>query len=496
MQIDTSILIAFILYFGLMLAIGIYFYRKSKNISDYFLGGRQLGSWVTALSAQASDMSGWLLLGLPAAAFWSGLSAAWIAIGLGIGTYLNWKLVAVRLRKFTYVADDSITIPQYLQNRFMSKSTAIRSVCAVIIFVFFLVYTASAFSTGAKLFQYVFHFDYVTALTIGSIVIIAYTFLGGFLAACWTDFIQGMLMFAALVIVPIAAAFNTPGLSSDFIVSLGGDNFLNLFADASGKVALVTIISGLVWGLGYFGMPHILVRFMAIKDSAMIKKSRIIAMIWVVITLVAAVCVGVIGLAFLGNHGYYTDAGAAEVIFMDLVTRLFPGFIAGVLLSAILAAAMSTADSQLLVAASAVSNDFYKALFRRNASNKELMWVSRAAVMIIAVVAYLLALDPNSSVMGLVSYAWAGFGSSFGPVILLSLFWKRLTMKGCVAGMVVGGLTVVLWENIPALAATGLYSLAPGFVIALAVIVIVSLADKQPSKEVQELFDRARSVNI
>ena len=316
------------------------------------------------------------------------------------------------------------------------------------------------------------------------------------MAVCWTDFIQGMLMFAALVIVPIAAAFNTPGLSSDFIVSLGGDNFLNLFADASGKVALVTIISGLVWGLGYFGMPHILVRFMAIKDSAMIKKSRIIAMIWVVITLVAAVCVGVIGLAFLGNHGYYTDAGAAEVIFMDLVTRLFPGFIAGVLLSAILAAAMSTADSQLLVAASAVSNDFYKALFRRNASNKELMWVSRAAVMIIAVVAYLLALDPNSSVMGLVSYAWAGFGSSFGPVILLSLFWKRLTMKGCVAGMVVGGLTVVLWENIPALAATGLYSLAPGFVIALAVIVIVSLTDKEPSREVQELFDRARSVNI
>ena len=260
LQIDFSILVAFILYFLIMLAIGIYFYNKSRNISDYFLGGRQLGSWVTALSAQASDMSGWLLLGLPAAAYWSGLSAAWIAIGLAIGTYCNWKFVAVRLRKFTATANDSITIPQYLQQRFMSESSAIRSVCAVIIFVFFLVYTASAFSTGAKLFQYVFKLDYVVALTIGSVVIIFYTFLGGFLAACWTDFIQGMMMFAALVIVPIAAALNTPGMSIDLISSLGGENYLNLFADASGQVALVTIVSGLAWGLGYFGMPHILVR--------------------------------------------------------------------------------------------------------------------------------------------------------------------------------------------------------------------------------------------
>ena len=496
MQLDIGILIAFIIYFALMVWIGFYFYRKSNNISDYFLGGRSLGSWVTALSAQASDMSGWLLLGLPAAAFWSGLSAAWIAIGLALGTYFNWKLVAVRLRKFTYVADDSITIPQYLQNRFCSKSTAIRSVCAVIIFVFFLVYTASAFSTGAKLFQYVFHFDYVVALTVGAVIIISYTFLGGFLAACWTDFIQGMLMFAALIIVPVAAAFTTSGISPELIAGFGGPNYLNLFADASGRVALVTIVSGLVWGLGYFGMPHILVRFMAIKDSSMIKKSRIIAMVWVLISLCAAVFVGIVGIAFLGGRGVYADVGAAEVIFMDLVTRLFPGFIAGILLSAILAAAMSTADSQLLVAASAVSNDFYKALFRKNASDRELMWVSRTAVMVIAVVAYLLALDPNRSVMGLVSYAWAGFGSSFGPVILLSLFWKRLTMKGAVAGMVVGGLTVVLWENVPVLAATGLYSLAPGFALALAVIAAVSLLDREPSKEVQDLFERAKAARI
>lgn len=496
MQINLSILIAFILYFGAMVAIGVYFYNKSKNISDYFLGGRQLGSWVTALSAQASDMSGWLLLGLPAAAYISGLSASWIAIGLAIGTYFNWKLVAVRMRKFTAVADDSITIPQYLQNRFVSNSSLIRSVCAVIIFVFFLVYTASAFSTGAKLFQYVFKLDYVVALTIGSLIIISYTFMGGFLAACWTDFVQGMMMFCALAIVPFAAAFNTPGISAEFISGLGGANFLNLFSDAGGKLALVTIISGLAWGLGYFGMPHILVRFMAIKDSKMIKKSRTIAMIWVLVSLVAAVAVGIFGMAYLGGNGFYANAGAAEVIFMDLVTRLFPGFIAGILLSAILAAAMSTADSQLLVAASAVSNDFYKAVVRKNASDKELMWVSRAAVIVIAVLAYLLALDPNSSVMKLVSYAWAGFGSAFGPVILMSLFWKRLTMKGAIAGMITGGVVVVLWENVPALAATGLYSLVPGFILAMAAIVTVSLIDKEPSKEVQELFERAKNAVV
>lgn len=496
MQINLSILVAFFLYFSLMLAIGVYFYSKSKNISDYFLGGRQLGSWVTALSAQASDMSGWLLLGLPAAAYWSGLSAAWIAIGLALGTYFNWKLVAVNFRKFTAVANDSITIPQYLQNRFLSESTAIRSVCAIIIFVFFLVYTASAFSAGAKLFQYVFKLDYVVALTIGSLIIIFYTFLGGFLAVCWTDFIQGMMMFVALVIVPFSAIFNTPEFSMDLVRSLGGENYLSVFSDASGKLALVTIISGLSWGLGYFGMPHILTRFMAIKDSSMIKKSRIIAMVWVVISLCAAVLVGLFGMSYLGGHDFYGSVGAAEVIFMDLVTRLFPGFIAGILLSAILAAAMSTADSQLLVTASAVSNDFYKALFRKNASDKELIWVSRGSVMVISIIAYLLALDPNSTVMGLVSYAWAGFGSSFGPVILLSLFWKRLTMRGAVSGMIVGGATVILWENISILSGTGLYSIIPGFFIALAVIVIVSLLDKEPSKEVQALFERAKSANI
>ncbi len=489
-----SEIIAFAIYFLLVLCVGIYFYNKSNNISDYFLAGRKLGSWVTALSAQASDMSGWLLMGLPAAAFMGGISASWIAIGLAAGTYLNWKLVAARLRRFTAVAGDSITIPQYLQKRFLSNSSAVRSVCAIIIFIFFLIYTASAFSAGAKLFQKVFDLDYVTALTVGAAIIISYTFLGGFLAVCWTDFFQGTLMFIALIIVPIVTVANTPNFSMDMLRSLGGENYLNLMGGSD--LSFIAIISSLAWGFGYFGMPHILTRFMAIKSSSMIKKSRRIAMIWVVISLFAAVVVGMVGMAYVGGTGFYTDATAAEIVFMDLVSKLLPGFMAGVLLCAILAAVMSTADSQLLVTASAISNDFYKALFRKDASDKELMWVSRLAVLGISVIAYLLAIDPNSSVMGLVSYAWAGLGAAFGPVIILSLFWKRMTMKGAVAGMIVGGGMVLIWENVPVFSSTGLYSIIPGFFLALIAVVVVSTFDKPPSKEVEELFEKASNTKL
>ncbi|MBC8545824.1 sodium/proline symporter PutP [Clostridiaceae bacterium NSJ-31] len=488
---------AFVLYMALMLGIGVYFFSKSKNISDYFLGGRQLGSWVTALSAQASDMSGWLLMGLPAAAYMSGISAGWIAIGLGVGTYLNWKIVASRLRRYTEVSGDSITIPEYLQNRFQSKSTVVRSICAVIIFVFFLIYTASAFNAGATLFEHLFGWDYTMALTVGAVIIIAYTFLGGFFAVCWTDFIQGMMMFVAIVVVPIVAMVQTPGFSVALLEDLGGQGFLSMVRGPEGSVPMTTIISSLAWGLGYFGMPHILTRFMAIKSSDLIKKSRIIAMVWVAISLTAAVAVGVFGHAYLSSIGVaYESSKAAEVVFMDLVTRLTPGFIAGVLLSAIMAAVMSTADSQLLVTASAVSNDFYKALFRKNASDKELMWVSRGAVIAIAVVAYIIALDPNNSVMGLVSYAWAGFGAAFGPVILLSLFWKRMTLTGAVAGMVSGGVTVLIWESLKLEAATGLYSLVPGFAIALALVIVVSLLTKAPSEEVVSQFEAVKKTEL
>ncbi|MBC3515410.1 sodium/proline symporter PutP [Neobittarella massiliensis] len=492
-QTNLSVLITFILYLALMLGIGIFFFSKSSNLSDYFLGGRGLGSWVTAISAQASDMSGWLLMGLPAAAYISGLSASWIAIGLGLGTYLNWKIVAGRLRSFTEISGDSITIPQYLQNRFMSKSKLVRCICAIIIFVFFLVYTASAFNAGAKLVMYVLGMDdYVLALAIGAIVIVAYTFLGGFLAVCWTDLIQGILMFCAIVIVPVLAVLRTPDFSLATLSALEGGTFTNLFKNASGPLGWVAIISSLAWGLGYFGMPHILTRFMAIREKRLIKKSRLIAMIWVVISLGASVIIGMVGRTYLSGQGIqYTDTASAEVVFMQMVGRLAPGLIAGVLLSAILAAVMSTADSQLLVTASAVSNDFYKPLFRPGASDRELMWVSRGSVIAISVLAFIMALDPNSSVMGLVSYAWAGFGAAFGPVILLSLFWRRMTLKGAIAGMVVGGATILIWENVPLLSGTGLYSLVPGFALALVAVIVASLLDKAPDKEVLDQFERS-----
>lgn len=510
---DICVLITFILYFALMLAIGAFFIKKNNNLSDYFLGGRQLGSWVTAMSAQASDMSGWLLMGLPAAAYMSGISASWIAIGLFIGTYLNWKVLARRLRQFTAVSGDSITIPQYLKNRFMSKSNAISAICAVIIFIFFLVYTASGFSAGAKLFQYVFHIDYIWALTIGAFIIIAYTFMGGFLAVCWTDLVQGILMFFTIIIIPLITVLNTPDFSFDFLSGLRGGTFMNLFGDQGGALGFASIISSLAWGLGYFGMPHILTRFMAIKSHKLIKKSRIIACTWAVISLAAAVMVGIFGYAYLTSHGMdpYASSSAAEVIFMDLVMKLSPALLAGVLLSAILAAVMSTADSQLLVTASAVANDFYKALFRKNASDKELMWVSRAAVLAIAVIAYVIAFDPNSSVMDLVSYAWAGFGAAFGPVILFSVFWKRMTQRGAILGMVFGGATVLIWETLTQLmtpnaegvailtnisAISSIYSLIPGFAMGILGVVVGSLTDRKPSEEVEQLFEKAKAYDV
>lgn len=506
MDFNIYVVIAFVIYFIAMLGIGIFSFYRSKNMSDYFLGGRQLGSWVTAISAQASDMSGWLLLGLPGAVLLGGLTESWIAIGLFIGTYLNWKIIASRLRKFTAASGDSITIPEYMQNRFLSKSPIVRIVCAVIIFVFFLLYTASAFSAGAKLFNFVFGIDYVKALFIGAVIIISYTFLGGFLAVCWTDLIQGTLMFCALIIVPAVCFFSTPDFSWEIFSnvlgtnSAGGAYYLDLLHNPDGTFAIKKIISGFAWGLGYFGMPHILVRFMAVKSSDMIKKSRIIACIWVLITLTAAVLVGVFGYAYLNSPGNeailaaFNAIGDSEKIFMFLSSKLLPSLLAGIILSAILAAIMSTADSQLLVTASAVTNDIFK-LIGKNASEKTLMWVSRMTVVIVAIIAFILAIDPNSSVMGLVSYAWAGLGSAFGPTIILSLFWKRMTMSGAVAGMISGGVMVVLWTNLWE-ASTGIYSLLPAFIVAFVMIIIVSLLSKKPPVGVEEIFIKASETNI
>lgn len=512
---DIYVIIAFVVYALVMLGIGIMSYRKSKSVNDYFIGGRQLGSWTTAISAQASDMSGWLLMGLPGAIFLNGLTESWIAIGLFIGTYLNWKLLAAKLRKMSYAAGDAITIPEYFQKRFFAEKPVIRLSCAAIIFVFFLVYTASAFSSGAKLFSFIFDLDYTTSLTIGAIIIISYTFLGGFFAVCWTDMIQGLLMFGALIIVPLVCIFRTPDFSAIQFLNTDGaviGNYLNLFESADGGIAWTTILSGLAWGLGYFGMPHILVRFMAIKSSDLIKKSRIIATIWVFITLVAAVLVGIFGYIFLHSSGNealldkFMHLGAdngldAEKIFMFLSGNLLPGIIAGIVLAAILAAIMSTADSQLLVTASSVTNDMYK-LFNKKASDKTLMWISRGTVIVVAILAYIIAFDQNSSVMGLVSYAWAGLGAAFGPAMLLSLFWKRMTMSGAVAGILTGGAAVVIWEMVPMIpgadgfvtlsAGTGIYSLLPAFFLALAAIIIVSLCTTVDKDKVEDLFARAK----
>lgn len=485
---DFWLIFSFILYLLVLLGIGFYFSKKSTTMSDYFLGGRKMGIWVTALSAQASDMSSWLLMSVPGAVYISGLGSAWIAIGLLIGTYLNWKIVAQRLRKYSQAAGNAITIPQYLQNRFNSDSVVIRTVCAVIIFVFFLVYTASGFNAAAKLLDSVFGLNYYVGLTIGALLIMVYTFLGGFFAVVWTDFFQGLLMFFALLIVPIVAYTAIEASTFEMINDLR-PHFYSMAYSGGTPIKWTEIISSLGWGLGYFGMPHILVRFMAIKDSKMLKKSRIIAMVWVTVSLIAAVLVGVIGLVYLQQHGIILTTDAeAEKVFMILVQMIVPGFFAGILLCAIVSAIMSTSDSQLLVTASAVTNDIYKATFKKEAGDKELLWVSRIAVIVVSAIAYIIALDKDATVMKLVSNAWAGFGASFGPIMLFSLFWKRTTMKGALTGMISGGLCVILW-NMFLTEATGIYELIPAFILSSVLIVVVSLFDEEPDAKIIQTFE-------
>jgi sodium/proline symporter len=498
---QLSVALAFGVYLLCMIGIGVYFSKKSSNVSDYFLGGRGMGSWLTAFSAQASDMSSWLLMGLPGAVYLSGVGESWIAIGLACGTYLNWLLVAKRLRKYSVVANDSITIPQYFQNRFRTKSPAIRVTCAVIIFVFFLVYTASSFNAAAKLLLTVFGINYSVGLTIGVIIILAYTITGGYFAVVWTDFFQGMLMFVALMAVPIIAY---AVVKADFSAMMAATpDFFSITHNADGVYSWQYIASNLAWGLGYFGMPHILVRFMSIKSSSMIKKSRIIAIIWVIITLFAAVMVGAIGKCYIQAQGLTPlDETTAETVFMVLVQKLTPGFIAGILLCAIIAAIMSTSDSQLLVTASAVSNDIYKTLFNKNATDKQLLTLSRVAVLVVAVVAYVIAMNPTQTVMGLVSYAWAGLGAAFGPAILVSLYWNRMTAKGALAGMITGGATVAVWalclkdKLLVAADGTQVYELLPAFILSTVVIFVVSLIDKKPSDEVVSDFKSVKSIDV
>ncbi|MCD8166235.1 MAG: sodium/proline symporter PutP [Bacteroides sp.] len=470
-----------------------YFYNRSKNgLASYFLGERQINPWVTALSAQASDMSAWLFMSLPGAACLFGYQAAWIAIGLFIGTYLNWRIVARRLRNFTASFGDSITVPEYLQNRFHTKSPYIRLICSAVILIFFLLYVASGFSAEAKLFEELFGMSYRPALFLGAFIILFYTFLGGFQAVCWTDFFQSILMFFALLIVPIIVLGKLPASESVELVS--GEYVWGTLFSSQTDNGIGDIISGLGWGLGYFGMPHILVRFMAIRSADEIKRSRVIAVSWVFLTLVAAIAIGVFGGAYLASQGVvYETQAMAERIFMRLSTMLFSSWIAGILLSAILAAIMSTVSSQLLVVGSAMVNDIY-CLFSKKQTDKRSMLLSRISIVLVTGLGIELAWFPDSSVMGFVSYAWAGFGATFAPVILLSLIWKRLTLKGAMAGMILGAVGVIAWESLDMYSITGFGAIVPCFIFSILSIVVVTLLDKEPDKKLLDQFEKASNM--
>ncbi len=484
---SLGISITFLVYILLMLGIGYVAWKRTSNLSDYILGGRSLGPLPSAISAGASDMSGWLLLGLPGYAYAAGYEAIWIAVGLLAGTWLNWLFVASRLRTYSLAAGDSLTLPSYFENRFHDTSRILRVVSAFFILMFFLFYTSSGLVAGGKLFETVFGLDYTVAVIVGTIAVVSYTFFGGFLAVTWTDVIQGLLMFAALLLVPIMAISADGGWgATSAAMEAKNPEFLNAFTGTDGKaLGLLSILSLLGWGLGYFGQPHILARFKAIRSEDDVPMARRIAVIWSAAGLLGALLVGFAAIGY-----FETPLEDGERAFMLLVDALFHPVIAGILLAAILAAIMSTADSQLLVSSSALAEDFYKALFRKDASQEELVWVGRFAVVVIAVIACILGLNPDSKVLELVSYAWAGFGAAFGPALILSLFWRGMTRNGAIAGIIVGGVTVVVWGNMSG-GILDLYEIIPGFIFASIAIVLVSKMGDKPHAEILAGFDKA-----
>ena len=499
------IMIAIAIYLLIMIFIGATFMKKNNNSEDYFLGGRSLNGFVAALSAGASDMSGWMLMGLPGSIYALGTGQVWIGIGLMLGTIANWLFVAGPLRKYTIKANNSLTLPEFFVNRYRDEKKVLLGVSSAVIVIFFVVYTASAFSAGGKLFNSVFGMDYHLALIIGATVILIYTFMGGFLAVCTTDFIQGLLMLTAVIFVPIIALINMgPSNFTSNLVATGVDpsSFLDPLQEGGSKISAVSILSSFAWGLGYFGMPHILVRFMAIKDKNELKRSKSIAIVWVVLGLAFACFIGVLGRAYLATKlGVMDDS---EKVFIEMIKKVFTedssvALLAGLFIAAILAAIMSTADSQLLVASSAVSEDLYKGIIKKDASESNVLAVGRFATIAVAIIALLIAWDPNSSIMGLVSDAWAGFGAAFGPLVLLSLFWKRTNFSGALAGIISGALVVIIWDYIPLIAnqtpgaATGLYSLLPGFVVSFLMIIIVSLCTKAPSDDMIKEFEEVKA---
>jgi sodium/proline symporter len=463
---NISILISFAIYILGMLAIGFYFYYRTKNISDYVLGGRGLNPVVAALSAGASDMSGWLLLGLPGLMYTTGISGSWIAIGLTIGAFLNWQHIAKPLRIFTEKMDDSITIPGFLANRF--KNGNLRIVSAIVILVFYTLYASSGLVGGAKLFEATFQLDYDIALITGTIVIVLYTFLGGYNAVSWTDFFQGTLMMLALIVVPIVIITDVGGLSNVIhSISKINPDYLDIWRGTT----IIGVLSLLAWGLGYFGQPHILVRFMSINRPENVKTAKYIGMSWMIISIVGSLMVGFFGIAYISVHNI--NLQDSEKIFISLSQLLLNPWIAGFVLAAILAAIMSTIDSQLLVSSSCLTRDIYEKVIKKNASDKELVWIGRATVIAIALIAFYISTDQKSTVLSLVAYAWAGFGAAFGPVIILALYNKNTSAAGALSGMIIGAATVLIWKQLEG-GIFDLYEIIPGFIFAFIGILVFS----------------------
>ena len=477
------------IYIAGMLLIGWLGYRSTQDLSDYILGGRKLGPFVVALAAGASDMSGWLLMGLPGAVYDTGISASWIAIGLISGAYLNWRVVAARLRVYTERSGNALTLPDFFSNRFEDKSNILRIVSAIVILLFFTLYCASGVVAGARLFESMFGMSYISALWLGAFCTIAYVFIGGFLAVSWTDTVQASLMFTALVLIPIIVMYQIGGWG-ETVDAAQAVNATS--ADMLSGMSKVGIISALAWGLGYFGQPHILVRFMAADSVKVIPNARRIGMTWMILCLAGAVAVGFFGIGYFAANPHQAAGVAAnsERVFIEFSILLFNPWISGILLAAILAAVMSTLSAQLLVCSSSLTQDIYKTFLRRKAGDKELVWFGRAMVLMVALVAIVLAWNPESRVLSMVSYAWAGFGAAFGPVVIMALMWRRMTRNGALVGMIVGAVVVLLWNHY---AWWDLYEIVPGFILASLTIYGVSLMDKAPDSGITEVFDRVRA---
>ena len=494
---DIYEIIAITLYMLLMLGIGFYSYRKSTSNSEEFLiGGRKLGPAVSALSAGASDMSGWLLMGLPGAMYISGLSSAWLAIGLTTGAFLNYIIVAPRLRVYTEVADNAITLPVFFENRFKDKTQLLKLVSSILILVFFTLYTSAGMVSGGRLFESAFGLDYQIGLTLSASVVVIYTFLGGFLAVSLTDFVQGTIMFLALLLVPSVIIWQMGDVSAAMgTIQEKGSQYLDLWRGTT----VVSIVSLMAWGLGYFGQPHIIVRFMAIEKISDVKKARRIGITWMILTVGGASLMGLFGIAYMMEFDpeamvkYDASPELAETIFIYFSRALFHPLLGGFLLSAILAAVMSTISSQLLVTSSSMTEDIFKTFFKKQATPKAMLLMSRVSVLFVAALAFILSLYPKDSILGLVGNAWAGFGAAFGPLIILSLTWKKITAKGALLGMIVGGLTVLLWIYLPH-PFKDLYEIIPGFILSMATTILVSLIDKPVSKEITEEFDKMEKI--